>query len=117
MALENIFKRVKKAGKALALLSDEQRNEILNRVADAIIEDTPALLEANQQDLARMDREDPMYDRLQLTEARLTEIADAMRQVATLPSPLGHVLKHRELDNGLDLRRVSVPFGVIGVIY
>lgn len=117
MALENIFKRVKKAGKALALLSDEQRNEILNRVADAIIEEMPALLIANQQDLARMDREDPMYDRLQLTEARLTEIADGMRQVATLPSPLGHVLKHRVLDNGLDLKRVSVPFGVIGVIY
>ncbi len=117
MALDNLFKRVKKAGKALALLSDEQRNEILSRVADAIIEGMPALLEANRHDLARMDREDPMYDRLQLTEARLTEIADGMRQVATLPSPLGHVLNHRVLDNGLDLKRVSVPFGVIGVIY
>jgi glutamate-5-semialdehyde dehydrogenase len=108
---------VKQASKRLNLIPDEKRNEVLNRVADAIIAETPTLLEANAKDLARMSPDNPMYDRLQLTEARLTDIADAMRQVAALPSPLGHVLKHRVLDNGLDLKRVSVPFGVIGMVY
>ncbi|MBM6992411.1 MAG: glutamate-5-semialdehyde dehydrogenase [Prevotella sp.] len=117
MALEQIFKNVKKASKTLALMTDERCNEILNLVADAIENETVALLKANTQDLSRMDPKDPMYDRLQLTEARLEEIADNMRQVSQLPSPLGHVLKHRVLPNGLDLKRVSVPFGVIGVVY
>ena len=64
-----------------------------------------------------MDAANPMYDRLQLTPSRLQSIAADMRNVATLPSPLGRVLRHRVLDNGLELRRVSVPYGVIGMIY
>lgn len=111
------FIRVKKASKLLGLMTDDKRNNILNRVADAIEAETPRLLAANALDLARMDKANPMYDRLQLTEARLKDIADSMRQVAVLPSPLGHTLKHRVLDNGMELRRVSVPFGVIGVVY
>lgn len=111
------FPLAKKASKLLGLMTDDERNTILRRVADAIEAETPQLLAANAQDLTRMDKANPMYDRLQLTEARLRDIADSMRQVATLPSPLGHVLKHRVLDNGMELRRVSVPFGVIGVVY
>lgn len=111
------FIRVKKASKLLGLMTDDKRNNILNRVADAIEAEMPRLLAANALDLARMDQANPMYDRLQLTEARLKDIADSMRQVAVLPSPLGHTLKHRVLDNGMELRRVSVPFGVIGVVY
>ncbi len=117
MALQQIFKDVKKASRSLALMTDEERNEILNLVADAIESGLDDLLKANAQDLERMDPENPMYDRLQLTEGRLQEIAEAMRQVSRLPSPLGHVLKHRVLPNGLDVKRVSVPFGVIGVVY
>ncbi len=117
MQLDQTFKRVKKASKTLGLMTDDQRNHILHLVADAIVSETSKLLEANAQDLARMDRANPLYDRLQLTEVRLKDIADSMRQVAALPSPLGHTLKHQVLDNGMDLQRVSVPFGVIGVIY
>jgi len=117
MQLKETFERVKRASKSLALLSDTQRNEILNAVADAIISQKARILKANAEDLAKMDKANPLYDRLQLTDSRLEGIAGDMRNVATLPSPLGHVTKQKTLPNGLHLCRVSVPFGVIGMIY
>lgn len=117
MQLKETFERVKRASKSLALLSDEQRNEILNAVADAIIYNKERILEANAQDLAKMEKSNPLYDRLQLTDSRLEGIAADMRNVATLPSPLGHITKQKTLPNGLRLCRISVPFGVIGMIY
>jgi glutamate-5-semialdehyde dehydrogenase len=112
-----VFERVKRASKSLALLSDDQRNDILNAVADAIITNKERILSANAEDLAKMDKSNPLYDRLMLTEKRLEDIAGDMRNVATLPSPLGHITKQKTLPNGLRLCRVSVPFGVIGMIY
>ena len=117
MQLKETFESVKRASKTLALLSDEQRNEILLAVADAIINQQERILKANGEDLAKMDPSCPLYDRLQLTESRLQGIAADMRNVATLPSPLGHITKQKTLPNGLRLCRVSVPFGVIGMIY
>ena len=117
MQLKETFERVKRASKSLALLSDDQRNDILLAVADAIIINKERILEANAQDLAKMSKENPLYDRLQLTESRLEGIAADMRNVATLPTPLGHITKQKTLPNGLRLCRVSVPFGVIGMIY
>jgi glutamate-5-semialdehyde dehydrogenase len=117
MELIETFKRVKTASKALALLSDDMRNDILNAVADAIIDYKERILAANEKDLAKMDPKNPLYDRLQLTTKRLDDIAGDMRNVASLPSPLGHITKEKTLPNGLRLHRVSVPFGVIGMIY
>ena len=117
MQLKETFERVKRASKSLALLSDEQRNSILNAVADAIVNNQERILKANAQDLAMMEKSNPLYDRLQLTESRLEGIAADMRNVATLPTPLGHITKQKTLPNGLRLCRVSVPFGVIGMIY
>ena len=117
MQLKDTFERVKRASKSLALLSDEQRNEILNAVADAIVNNKARILNANAQDLAKMSKDNPLYDRLQLTDSRLEGIASDMRNVATLPSPLGHITKQKTLPNGLRLCRVSVPFGVVGMIY
>ena len=117
MQLKDTFERVKRASKSLALLSDEQRNEILNAVADAIVNNKARILDANAQDLAKMSKDNPLYDRLQLTDSRLEGIASDMRNVATLPSPLGHITKQKTLPNGLRLCRVSVPFGVVGMIY
>lgn len=117
MQLKETFEKVKRASKSLALLSDEQRNVILNAVADAIISNKVRILKANAEDLAKMSKENPLYDRLQLTDTRLEGIASDMRNVATLPTPLGHITKQKTLPNGLRLRRVSVPFGVIGMIY
>ena len=99
------------------MLTDQQRNEILNAVADAIIGNKERILAANEKDLAKMDVKNPLYDRLQLTSKRLDDIAGDMRNVASLPSPLGHVTNKKTLPNGLRLHRVSVPFGVIGMIY
>ena len=117
MQMIETFKRVKKASRSLSLLSDELRNVILNAVADAIIDYKERILVANAQDLAKMDSKNPLYDRLQLTEKRLDDIAFDMRNVASLPTPLGHITKEKTLPNGLRLHRVSVPFGVIGMIY
>lgn len=117
MDLSDTFKSVKEASKSLALLTDDRRNEILNAVADAILTQKETILEANAKDLSRMSKDNPLYDRLQLTDKRLEDIASDMRHVATLSSPLGRTLKDKTLENGLHLRRVSVPFGVIGMIY
>ena len=117
MQLIETFQRVRTASKTLAALTDQQRNEILTAVAGAIVDYKERILAANQKDLAKMDPTNPLYDRLQLTGKRLDDIAADMRNVAALPTPLGHVTKQKTLPNGLRLCRVSVPFGVIGMIY
>ncbi|MBQ2193286.1 MAG: glutamate-5-semialdehyde dehydrogenase [Prevotella sp.] len=117
MQLKETFEQVKRASKSLALLTDEQRNSILNAVADAIVLQKDRILKANATDLAKMGSSNPLYDRLQLTDSRLEAIAADMRNVASLPSPLGHITKAKTLPNGMRLCRVSVPFGVIGMIY
>ena len=115
--MTDIFRKTKDASLYLAQLSDADKSAVLHAVADAIKHDTGTLLEANAADLSRMEKSNPLYDRLLLTPSRLDNIASDMRHVACLPSPLGHITCERTLDNGLHLRRVSVPFGVIGVIY
>ena len=114
--MKELFKKIKEASRSLALVDDAQRNLLLEHLADAILTNKELLLEANRQDLEQMDAKDPLYDRLLLTPERLQGIASDMRHVASLPSPLGIISKERTLENGLYLRRVSVPFGVIGVI-
>lgn len=115
--MKQIFENAKRASRELALLTDETRNAVLHKVAGAIAARRQELLEANARDLARMEPENPLYDRLLLTESRLEGIASDMRHVAALPSPLERVTKERTLENGLHLCRISVPFGVIGVVY
>lgn len=117
MQIREQLKQAKEAGKVLARLTDQQRNDVLEAVADAIIYNKVSLLESNARDLAKMEQTNPLYDRLQLTDSRLEAIAADMRNVAKLPSPLGRVTDRRTLPNGLRLSRVSVPFGVIGIVY
>ena len=115
--LEEIFQASRDASIDLALLHNDTINKVLLAVADRAIQETDSILAANAKDLSRMDPANPMYDRLKLTKERIEGIAGDTRNVATLPSPLGKVLKHTTLPNGLDLKRVSVPFGVIGIVY
>lgn len=117
MNLNETFAAVRTASRQLALLGDEKINQILCAVADAIPASTPLILAENEKDLLRMDGNDPKYDRLKLTTERLESIAADIRNVATLPSPLGRVLKESTRPNGLKLTKISVPFGVIGIIY
>ena len=113
----NPFEAAKRAAAQVALLPDAERTAVLEAVADAMAANHAELLSANAEDLARMDPQSPLCDRLRLTPERLEGIASDMRHVAALPSPLGRTLDDRTLPNGLRLRKVSVPFGVIGVIY
>ena len=115
--MKEALKKTKAASRLLATVSDDKRNEILLAVADAIVANKDRILKANAEDLAKMDPKNPLYDRLQLTDKRLDDIATDMRNVSKLPSPLGRILKESTLPNGLRLKRVSVPFGVIGMIY
>ena len=115
--MNEIFAKTKKASRTLAALTDNERNEVLTAVADAICSQKDRILKANSRDLQRMEPSNPLYDRLQLTNARLDGIAADMRKVTTLPSPLGRILKETTLPNGLHLQRISVPFGVIGIVY
>jgi len=117
MALNDIFKRVKKASCAVAAMTDETRNRLLGELATAICDNKKRLLDANKADLDRMQRDNPLYDRLLLTERRLDNIACDMRHVASLPSPVNRIAEDRTLANGLRLRKLRVPFGVVGVIY
>ena len=115
--LNETLTAVQAASRELALLNDDVINQILNAVADAAVAETPFILAENEKDLARMDKSNPKYDRLKLTEERLKGIAADTRNVATLPSPLGRVLKESIRPNGMKLTKISVPFGVIGIIY
>ena len=117
MDLTTLYERARAAGRDLLEWPVERVNEILRAVADEAVAQVEYILAANARDLERMSPDNPLYDRLKLTPERIRGIADDMRHVAGLPSPLGRVLKHTVLPNGLDLKRVSVPFGVIGVIY
>ena len=112
-----IFKQVLSASRLLNLVDIETINKVLIEVADAAIANTEVILAANAKDLARMDKADPKYDRLQLTAERIEGIASDMKNVAGLPSPVGRVLSSTERPNGLKINKVSVPFGVIGIIY
>lgn len=115
--MKESFQRTKDASRMLAVMDNDTRNLVLVTVAQAIRQQKERLLRANAADLAQMDKGNPLYDRLLLTEARLDAIANDMENVSHLPSPLGRTLLEKVLPNGLRLRRVSVPFGVIGVIY
>ncbi|MDR1678496.1 MAG: glutamate-5-semialdehyde dehydrogenase [Prevotellaceae bacterium] len=106
-----------KASRALNLISDETINHILLAVADEAILQADFILAENKKDLDAMDKSDPMHDRLLLSKERLEGISADMCNVASLPTPLGRVLDKRTLYNGLELTKISVPFGVIGIIY
>ena len=117
MTNNDTFSSARSAGRALSLLPSQTINAVLTDLADAAERESASLLAANAEDLSRMEPSDPRYDRLRLTEDRLRDIAADLRKVASLPSPLGKTLKQTVLPNGLELTRVSVPFGVIGIIF
>jgi glutamate-5-semialdehyde dehydrogenase len=115
--MEKLLLKSREAARRLAFADDSTLCGVLLTLADRIESAIPTLLEANADDLSHMSPSNPKYDRLQLTEARLRSMADGVRQVAQLPSPLGRILDDRTRPNGMRLTKVSVPFGVIGIIY
>ena len=115
--LTELFRSVRLASRKLNLIDENKINTVLCRVADAAVAHTADILEANKEDLARMEPSNPKYDRLMLTEQRIADIAADMRRGSQLPSPLGRVLAEWTQPNGMVIKKVSVPFGVIGIIY
>ncbi|MDX2081967.1 MAG: glutamate-5-semialdehyde dehydrogenase [Terrimicrobiaceae bacterium] len=108
------------AAHALAKLGADQKNAILRAMADELVARTPGLLEANAADLARAEENQltkAATDRLRLTEKRIAEMADGIRQVAGLPDPSGEVLREWTRPNGIRITKVRTPIGVIGIIY
>ena len=117
MQTHDIFERAVTASRELNLVRTDHIDRTLLALADATEAHAAAIIEANREDLARMDPQNPMYDRLLLDEKRIAGIAADIRNVASLPSPLGIVLSEETRPNGMTIRKTSVPFGVIGVIY
>ena len=115
--LQQILEKARLASYDLNLLETARLDAVLHAVADATEENMQFILSENRKDLDKMDPTNPKYDRLQLTENRVREIAKGIREVAVLPSPLNLILEERVRPNGLKLQKISVPFGVIGIIY
>lgn len=117
MELKETFERAVAASRALAALDSEKINRVLLELADEIERQSAYILSENERDLAVKDPADPMYDRLMLTPQRIKGIAEDMRHVAALHSPVGEEMARWTRPNGMEIVKVRVPFGVIGVIY
>lgn len=118
--IADIAKRARVAARTLANSTAEQRNQVLLNIADELEKNLDLILTANQQDMAAAKAasiNESLQDRLLLTKVRITSMAQAARDIAKLPDPLGRVLVERNLDNGLNLKQKSVPFGVVGMVY
>ena len=105
------------ASRSLNLVNDETINKVLLALADEAVTQTEAILTENAKDLAAMEKSNPMYDRLLLSKERIQGIAADIRNVASLPTPLGRLIDERVRPNGMRISRISVPFGVVGIIY
>jgi glutamate-5-semialdehyde dehydrogenase len=112
-----IFKALVTASRKNNLLDGKNISDVLLKIADAAEKNCNIILAENQKDLERMDKNDPKYDRLLLSHERLFEIAADIRNVAKLPSPLNRILEEKTRPNGLQIRKITVPFGVVGIIY
>lgn len=105
------------ASRSLNLVSDDTINQVLLALADKAVAQTEIILQENAKDLAAMERSNPMYDRLLLSKERIEGIAADIRNVASLPSPLGRLIDETVRPNGMHISRITVPFGVVGIIY
>ena len=115
--MNNTFIAVQQASRKLGLIPEQKINVVLNALADKAIANIDIIISENRKDLDRMPESDPRYDRLKLTEQRIKDIASDLRNVAALPSPLHISQEKKTLANGLTIEKISVPLGVIGIIY
>ncbi|CAH0997072.1 Gamma-glutamyl phosphate reductase [Emticicia aquatica] len=112
-----LLQQTQQASASVRRLSDAQRSQLLNELAEIVEQSKILIMSENQKDLDLMDKTDPKYDRLLLNENRIQGLADSLREVALLPDPTGEVLTERNLENGLNIKKIAVPMGVVGVIY
>ena len=117
MDLSNVLKKVRAASRELNLIDDKIINQALLKVALLIIKSKKEILQENAKDLRKISKDDPVYDRILLNGERIEGIANSLKLIAKYKSPIGKTLEERKLENGLNLKKVSVPFGVIGIIF
>lgn len=117
MSLNGYFEAAKSAARPLNMVAPERVSAVLLDLADALVAETDFIIRENQKDLDRMSPDDPKYDRLKLSSGRIQDIAADLRNVSSLESPVRAVLAEKQLPNGLLLKKVRVPLGVVGVIY
>jgi glutamate-5-semialdehyde dehydrogenase len=115
--IKSMMRKVKAASHSVSQISEDLRSQILNDLSAELLNNASRILEENQRDLAMMPESSPLYDRLQLTQERLEAISHDIAKIAVFPSPLQRVLTEKTLPNGLKLSKISVPLGVIGIIY
>lgn len=115
--LAKLFKEAVQTSRKWNLISNHTVQKVLDELSLLLLQQTAQILEANQRDLSTMDSSDPRYDRLCLTESRIQDIIHEVRQVQALPSPISKQLDAKTLPNGLFLQKITVPLGVIGIIY
>ena len=117
MDYKEYFEQARSATRVMIRLEPAQVNAVLKELASTLMQETDAVLAANKKDLNKMDAADPKYDRLLLTASRIQDIANDILKVAALTTPLGNVIDEKTLPNGLEVSRVRVPLGVVGIIY
>jgi glutamate-5-semialdehyde dehydrogenase len=112
-----LLKATQQAAIGVRKLSDQQRADLLTSLAEKVLANTTQIISENRKDLDLMDDADPKKDRLLLNETRIKGLAQSLRDVAALPDPTGEILVDRTIEQGLALRKIAVPLGVVGVIY
>ncbi|MVM38356.1 glutamate-5-semialdehyde dehydrogenase [Spirosoma sp. HMF3257] len=112
-----LLQATQQAAAAVRRLSPAEKTDLLNRLADVLAAHSADIVAENQKDLDRMSTADPKYDRLKLTESRVADLSKSLREVAVLPDPAGEVILERTIEQGLKLKKIAVPLGVVGVIY
>lgn len=112
-----LLQATQQAAAAVRRLSPAEKTDLLNRLADVLAVHSADIVAENQKDLDRMSTADPKYDRLKLTESRVADLSKSLREVAVLPDPAGEVILERTIEQGLKLKKIAVPLGVVGVIY
>ena len=112
-----LLEQTQAASAEMRRLTDEKKKAILNRLAVVLVENKAQIIAENLKDLVRMDLSDPKYDRLVLNESRIDALAESIKEIAVLPDPTGATLLEKTLDNGLKIKKIAVPMGVIGIIY
>ena len=110
------LEKIKSASGKMTSLTDSDINKALKSISDALLDNKKSILKENARDLDNMDSTDPKYDRLKLTEDRIEGMASDILNVMNLPSPVGIVLEERILPNKLELKKATVPLGVVGII-
>ncbi len=115
--LQNYFLAAQKAKRTISQLSDEKRKSLIKKIVQDILDNQADILDANKKDVDSFTGEESIRDRLTLTPERIKNMVQQAKDIAELPDPTGHIVLERTLDNSLDLKKVTTPLGIIGMIY